>query len=167
MIVLRKLQNKDAPLMLEWMHEEKNKKIFQVDFESKTLADVQAFIQDSFSDTNHNFAIVDESDEYVGTITLKNIDMKNRHGEYAISLRNKAHGQGVAKAATALLLQYAFEDLDLNRVYLCVQENNERAKTFYEKFGFVYEGCFRKHVFNHLGYHDLLWYGILKEEYYG
>lgn len=165
MIRLRQLQIKDAPLMLEWMHDDMNKEIFQANFVAMKLEDVESFIEKSFTEENHNFAIVDESDEYLGTITLKNINVKNNNAEYAISMRKVARGKGVADAATKLILRYAFEELLLERVYLCVQDNNGRARGFYEKFGFAYEGAFRKHIRNHLSYHDLLWYGILKEDY--
>ncbi|WP_277490454.1 MULTISPECIES: GNAT family protein [unclassified Breznakia] len=163
--MLRRLKKEDAPLMLEWMHNRVNNDIFQTNFTSMKKEDVENFIEHSYSQTNQHFAIVEENDEYLGTISLKNIDQKNKNAEYAISIRDIAKGKGIAALATEQILKYAFNELQLDRIYLCVLNINKRANRFYEKFGFVYEGKFRNHLHNDLGYHDLLWYGLLKDEY--
>ena len=51
---LRKLELKDAPLMLEWMHDETVVKDMQADFSSKTLEDCNHFILSS-KDTRKTF----------------------------------------------------------------------------------------------------------------
>ena len=84
---LRKLELKDAPLMLEWMHDETVVKDMQADFSSKTLEDCNHFILSS-KDTRKNLhlAIVDENDEYMGTVSLKNIEEDK--AEFAITVYN-------------------------------------------------------------------------------
>lgn len=164
MIRLRKLEEKDVPYMLEWMHDEESKTIFQASFDSMNVQDVIRFVNNSFDEVNQHFAIVnDEDDEYLGTISLKNIDYKNQNAEYAISTRKKSRGTGYNSIASKLLLSYAFDTLKLNRVYLCVLSSNVRAQKFYEKIGFIYEGKFAKHLYQNGEFKDLLWYGVLKE----
>lgn len=165
MVRLRKLEEKDVPFMLEWMHDEETREIFQANFADMSEKDVKAFIADSFCEKHKHFAIVDERDEYLGTISLKNIDMKNSNAEYAISTRKVMRGTSASKEATKLLLEYAFCELDLHRVYLCVLCSNIRARKFYEKVGFQYEGTFKEHLFQNGIYQDLLWYGITSEYY--
>lgn len=41
-----------------------------------TLEKVKKFIENSFNEENKHFAIVNSSDEYLGTISLKNIPQK-------------------------------------------------------------------------------------------
>lgn len=161
---IRKLEEKDAISMLEWMHDPNVVEFFEVDFKSKTMEDAKNFITNSFNDKNQNYAIVNDDDKYVGTISLKNIDMKNRNAEYAISISASAMGKGISKKATDLLLRYAFDELKLNRIYLCVSADNIRAIKFYEKYGFIYEGKFTKHIKRKNGYVDLKWYYILNSE---
>lgn len=164
MIILRKLKLKDIPFMLEWMHDEESKHIFQNNFSSMTVDDVQEFVKHSFTDNNQHFAIVEKkNDEYLGTISLKNIDYKNRNAEYAISTRKISRGTGINQEATQLLLKYAFEKLKLNKVYLNVLSSNERAKKFYIKNGFVYEGTAKEHLQIDNKFQDLEWYAILKK----
>lgn len=161
---IRKLDIKDAPLMLEWMHDKNVIEFFGVDFSSKTLEDAKEFILNSYNENNQNFAIVDESDEYQGTITLKNIDYKNMNAEYAISIRSSAMGRGISKMATDKILEHAFNTLNLNKVYLCVASDNERAIKFYKKYGFTYDGKFTNHIKRNNKFINLEWYYILKEE---
>lgn len=140
MISLRRLLEKDSQYMLEWMHDESIASSFRFDSLSFTLEDVLNFINDSNKDTNNlHYAIVDENDEYLGTISLKEIDHQNLDAEYAISLRKKCHGKGIAKEATTLLLDKAFNELKLNKVYLNVLQDNIKAIRFYEKYGFKKE----------------------------
>ena len=65
------------------------------------------------------------------------------------------------------MLKYAFEHLNLHKVFLRVYEYNERAIHVYEKCGFRMEGRLRKQRFKWGKYHDVLIMGILDEEYFG
>jgi diamine N-acetyltransferase len=164
MIRLRELQLKDVDGMLEWMHDPELVKNFRFDATSMTRQKVEAFIVESLnSETDKHFAIVADENEYLGTISLKNIDHMSKHGEYAIALRKKAIGTGVAVEGTKLLLDRAFNDWNLEKVYLNVLTENKRAIRFYEKVGFQQEGQFKKHVLAHGRIHDLSWFAIFKE----
>ena len=123
--------------MLEWMTDPDITRFFRFDASRVTLESCLAFIEKANQqlDAMH-FAIVDEKDEYLGTISLKNIDQESGCAEYAISTRKKAHGTGAAREATQQILRYAFETLGLVRVYLNVLAENSRANDFYRKAGF-------------------------------
>lgn len=160
--MLRRLNQKDAPFMLEWMHDDTVNCCFQYPFAAMTLEKVKNFIENSFNEENKHFAIVNSNDEYLGTISLKNISQKNRNAEYAIVTRKKAHGTGEALQATKELLDYAFKELGLHKVYLNVMEDNMRARKFYEKCGFIQEGIAKDAIRIAEKYRSLVWYGILE-----
>lgn len=168
-MVLRKLEEKDADGMLEWMKDEDIQKSFRFDTANKTREDVLEFINSAetvpVDGKSIHYAIVDDNNEYLGTISLKDIDMTAKKAEYAISLRKKAQGHGVATEATKEVLRKAFCEFGLERVYLNVLSDNIKAIHLYEKCGFVYEGEFKKHLFLRGKYCDLKWYRMLKEEY--
>lgn len=111
-----------------------------------------------------HFAVVDEKDEYQGTISLKNVDLTSLNAEFAISLRRSAQGKGIATQSVRELLNLAFNEFGLERVYLNVLSENKRAIHLYEKCGFAYEGEFRKHLFLRGEYKSLRWYSVLWEE---
>lgn len=162
---LRKLQIKDIPYMQEWMQDEEIMLCFRMNPGAKDEEKIKDFINHSFTETNRHYAIADETDEYQGTISLKNIDYANKNAEYAIVLRRKAMAKGIAKEATRRILEIAFYELKLHKVYLNVLEDNIRAIKFYEKFGFECEGIFKEHLYLRDHYCTLKWYGITKQKF--
>ncbi len=169
MIYLRSLKEKDAVLMLEWMHDAEIQKAFQKKMINLTLDDAIKFCRESNkNDTiadgiNMHYAIVDETDEYYGTVSLKKIDLRNKNAEYAIAMRRSAQGKGIAWQATKLVLQIGFDKFKLHRIYLNVLKDNERAIHFYRKFGFIYEGEFRDCLLIDGQYKTLEWYSMLND----
>ena len=167
MIRLRPLEIKDAPYMLEWMHDPETRKYFQRDMGSTTAEEAERFCASAGEQGKPeeggslHFAIVDEADEYLGTISLKSISLQNRNAEYAISVRKCAQGSGAAAEATRLLLEKAFGEYGLHRVYLNVFSDNLRAIRFYEKCGFSYEGEFAEHICHEGKYQSLKWFGMV------
>lgn len=162
---LRKLSEKDIPGMMEWMHDPDINQWFRFNAGAMTEERVRKFIAGSFTEKTRHYAIVNESDEYLGTISLEEIDEENCHALYAISTRKCARGSGAALEATRILLDIAFHELKLERVYLNVLADNIRAKRFYEKAGFRYEGCFHKHLKLRGEWRDWDWYAILRDDY--
>lgn len=158
-IHLRKLEEKDVPFMLEWMHDPSIACYFRFDAMSMTEEKCLEYIRTANSDDNSkHFAIADENDEYLGTISLKNIDHEKKEAEYAISTRKKAHGTGTAMAATKEILKISFKELGLKRVYLNVLKENARANAFYRKVGFRFDYCEENAVEIHGEIKDLNWY---------
>lgn len=171
MITLRELRESDAPYMLEWMHDPDIARCFQQDMTRITMSQAESFCRDaripeSLRDgMSLHYAIVDDvTDEYLGTVSLKSVDLTNSNAEFAISTRKKAWGKGVASAATRSMLHRAFNVLGLHRVYLNVLSDNERAIRLYEACGFQREGVFRDHLFLNGHYVDEVWYAIVNEE---
>src|SRR5437879_929157 len=81
-----------------------------------------------------NFVIVSRANpgEALGTISLTDIDMRSRRAEYGRLFISAGHrGIGAARRASRLLLDYAFRELNLRRVYLRVFSTNERAIRLY------------------------------------
>jgi diamine N-acetyltransferase len=132
---LRKLELKDAELMLEWMHDSSVVEGLQTDFASKTIQDCESFIiaaQDGSKDLH--LSIVDDEDKYMGTVSLKHIH--NGSAEFAITVRKSAMGKGYSIYAMTEIIRIGREDLNLNQIYWCVSPKNKRAVRFYDKNGY-------------------------------
>lgn len=165
---LRALELKDAPFMLEWMHDPEINRFFRFDAAHATLESAEEYIRQSrVGERCLHLACADDSDEYLGTVSLKNIDAANKNAEFATSFRAVAQGSGASGYAARELLKRAFGELGLHRVYLNVLCDNPRAIAFYEKIGFKREGVFRAHLILNGGAKDLALYGLLSGEFNG
>ncbi len=113
------------------------------------------------------FIITDEeTGEDVGSVYLRDIDLTNQKCEYGIFIGEEScRGKGIGTAAAKLALQYAFETLGMNRVFLRVFADNPRAIKSYEKAGFRCEGTFRDDVIIDGKAYDMVFMGILKREW--
>jgi len=111
------------------------------------------------------FVIADkQTGKYIGQCDLMMIDSVARKAEMAIVLMKEHQGRGCALESVKLLLKYAFENLNLNRVSLKVAEKNERAVKLYERAGFRREGILRQDLFIDGEFMNTIAMGILKSD---
>jgi len=112
-------------------------------------------------------AIEDKADgAFVGLVYLNDIDWFVRNAEFGILIGERSRqGRGLAKDALALVANYAFGTLNLNRLYLRVVAHNKRALRLYRSFGFVEEGIQRQHAFLRGRYYDVVLMGLLRREF--
>lgn len=133
---LRKLEEKDARFMLEWMHDHVVVKYLQANYQEKTIEDCIAFVHNAqMFGKNIHLAIVDDSDEYMGTVSLKNIE--NQSAEFAIVVRKCASGKGYAKYALQEIMRIGFEIMKLKCIYWYAERENIKAINFYERNGYM------------------------------
>jgi RimJ/RimL family protein N-acetyltransferase len=97
----------------------------------------------------------------LGTISLTSIDMHSRHAEYGRLYVDPAQRRGgVAVRASRLLVEYAFLELNLRRIYLRVLADNHNAIELYKRLGFAEEGRLVQHVYKNGDYRDVLLMGL-------
>lgn len=134
---LRKLKSKDIARMLEWMHDQQTTEYLNTDFGSKKISDCANFISAAQNENvNLHLAVVDNSDEYMGTVSLKNIDPHRNTAEFAITMHPEAQGKGLASKAMRYVLEDGIHIRHLKGIYWCVDPSNARAVRFYDKNGY-------------------------------
>ena len=158
---LRELRAEDAPLMLAWMHDEGVVGKLREDFASKTIEDCKTFIGASISESYIHLAIASDMDEYMGTVSLKNIE--DGSAEFAIVVRTEAMSKGYSWFGMEAIIDKAFNELNLDSVYWCVSKGNERAVRFYDKHNFHEAIDIPEKVLErYKGIVNLKWYSILR-----
>ena len=100
----------------------------------------------------------------IGIIGLTNID-EHKKAELEYWLGRKYWGQGIAKEAVKLILNFGFRKLRLNRIYAKTVPENINSWKLLKKCGFSYEGRLRETLFEEGRFVDLLVYSILRKEY--
>lgn len=106
--------------------------------------------------------------DYIGAISLYDIDYENRKAEFGrfyIGEESKLR-KGYAREALKMVLNYAFKDLELNKVYLETYEGNLATK-LYKDAGFVDEAILKKHILRKDKFIDVMRMCIFKEDYNG
>ena len=158
---LRGLEIKDAPLMLEWMHDPGVTRYMRTDFSAKTLDDAEAFIRSSRENSHDvHLAIASDSDVYMGTVSLKYVE--DGSAEFAITVRSEAMSRGYSWYAMEEILRRAFSEMGLNSVYWCVSRQNIRAMRFYDKHHFNEVLDIPQSILaRYEGIGDLKWYAVL------
>lgn len=91
-------------------------------------------------DQNERRFIVQQGEENLGLVELVEIDYIHRRAEFQIIIAPHHQGQGYAQPATKLAMEYAFNVLNLHKLYLIVDADNHKAIHIYEKLGFQVEG---------------------------
>jgi RimJ/RimL family protein N-acetyltransferase len=87
------------------------------------------------------------SDRLLGTCAFSQLDGENGSALFHITIGEKdAWGKGFGTEATRLMLEHAFERLNLHRIGLSVFAFNERAIRSYRRAGFVIEGRAREAI---------------------
>lgn len=167
-IILRKVELEDAVTYHKWRNDTEVMYSTSPELDKFILEDTEEFIRMIISsDTNKSYMIETKIDqETIGIISLANINFKDRNAECIIDIGEKGKwGQGFGREALELLLEYAFQELNLHRLMLEVFSYNQRAITLYEKIGFKTEGIMREAFYRSGKWHDIRVMGLLKDEY--
>jgi len=119
------------------------------------------------SATDIEFAVIEtESGRHVGVAGIHGLNWVARHCEFRILMGERdVWGQGYGTEATQLMVVYAFEVLNMAKVWLGVVKDNAGAVRCYEKAGFVREGELRNEVYRNSRYYDVIRMSILRDEY--
>ena len=106
------------------------------------------------------------SGTHIGNISLQQIDLINRQAEIAFIFGKKEMwGKGYAFKAAKMLINHAFLELGLNRIYFGTADNNIPMQKLGEKLSFQCVGRFRQALFKHGEYRDILEFDLLKCEW--
>jgi RimJ/RimL family protein N-acetyltransferase len=168
--VLRPLRTTDRAISVSWRNDPEIRDGilgYRFPVTAEMEADwVNSVLKDQ-SRTRVVLAIEDKSDgTFVGFVYLNNIDWFARNAEFGILIGERSkHGKGLARDALALVAEYAFKTLNLQKLYLRVVAFNKRAIRLYRGFGFVQEGIQRQHAFARGRYHDVVLMGLLRREF--
>lgn len=108
------------------------------------------------------FAIETSEGEHIGNVWLWNIDWRHRKAELRVLIgQSERQGRGLGTEAITAACNFAFNKLNLHRVYAYVLSNNPRAKRAFERAGFVQEGVLQGDRWSNGVYIDCFILGVL------
>lgn len=105
-------------------------------------------------------------ERFVGLIGFKDTDMNNRKTEIGYWLSQSAQKKGIITLSVKALINYAFEDLNINRIQIKVAIDNKSSRAIPERLEFRFEGIERDgELLVDNKYTDIAIYSLLKREY--
>lgn len=170
LVRLTQIRREDIATFSAWFRDYEVQRLLDVDVVTPITDEAEEawFEQAAKSESEYHFSIrVLEDNRLIGNCALFGINNKNRSAEFGIVIGEKEYwDRGYGSDATRVILRFAFQELNLNRVHLDVMAFNERAVRAYEKVGFVREGTRRRAVFREGRYHDIHVMAILADEWW-
>ena len=128
------------------------------------MADARAWLERVLSDEKTVFFVLElkERGDFIGTVSLHSLYFKNQNAELAILIGEPENqGRGLGGEALSAFLDHAFGELGLYRVLAY----NEPAIRLYRRLGFREEGRPRAQVWREGAWHDVLVFGLLRDEW--
>jgi ribosomal-protein-serine acetyltransferase len=134
---------------------------------NQTPADLRDYIEANRRSGDHLMAVCQRSDDlYVGNVRLSNIRMKDNQATYGRLLGDTSvRGCGYGTEMLAMLFEYGFRGLGLNRLWTGVLAPNVTSLASNRRLGVKEEGISRQARRLPEGYVDIVQFAMLAQEY--
>ena len=104
-------------------------------------------------------------DQLVGTCGFNEWSQVHRWAELAFDLAQAHWGKGLMRHAVTAVLEWTFQQDQVDRVQAFVRVDNRRSERLLERSGFVREGCLRRYRVCRGQAHDFYVYGLLRSDW--
>jgi RimJ/RimL family protein N-acetyltransferase len=171
LVTLRLVDEGDVDHILKWVND-KDIVGNLAAFAGKPLTreDELAWVRKVRTSTDERvFTVLEaKTGRYLGQVGLHQIFWRSKVGRAAAIIASKDDmGKGYGSAAIASLLDVAFGELGLHKVWLMVFEKNARSRRTWTRVGFVEEGLLRDEYFHEGSWHNMVRMGLLQHEWSG
>jgi RimJ/RimL family protein N-acetyltransferase len=168
---LRAVEKGDLTLFRDWRNIVDFRRNFR-EVRELSLTDQEKWFE-SLQNTKHinfMFTIVElKTNKPIGAAGLLYIDWINRSGDFSFYIgENESYidGEGYAKEAASLLINYGFLNLNLNKIWMELYEfDTKKIEFFKNEFDFKTDGVLRQNCFEEGRYWDSLVISLINSEY--
>lgn len=165
-IRLRPLERRDMELKVRWYNDPEVNKTLILNEELVLEKSQEWFDKADCDDSRRDFIIETKSGEPVGLIGLVGIDRLHETAEcFCVIGQKEFWGKGIGTEAHSLLIQWAFDELNLHKIWAVVYTNNAAVLKIIEKLGFKVEGTLREEKCIAGKRIDLFRIGVLRNEF--
>lgn len=166
-IRLKELGSEDVEAMFSIINSEREYMQEWLPFVDVThqISDTEAFVDEYVNSGGKDpvFTIY-FGNKLVGLIGFKDTDYDNRKTEIGYWLSEKYQHKGIVTRAARAMIDYAFDQLKLNRIQLKAATGNFKSQRVAERLGFTLEGTEREGELHQRGFVDLFVFGLLKAD---
>ncbi len=170
-IRLRAIEREDIPRFVRWLNDPEVIEFLLMNAPLSRAVEERWFDKQVSTPSHESqvFAIeilINDEWVHIGNTGLHSIEPVHLAAEFGIFIGEKSFwNKGYGREAARLTLKHGFDNLNLNRIYLYVYQNNLRGIKAYESVGFVKEGEMREAVYKNGRYLNVLLMSILHSEW--
>lgn len=165
MLKLRNIKDNDLEMIMNWRMKPEVTKYMYTD-PKLTIEDQKKWFKKISEDKHKKYWIINFENTDIGLISIDNIDYINKNASWAYYIADTSfRGRGLARKLEYNIYNYAFEELNLNKLWCEVLSFNEIVVKIHEKYGSKIEGILREHIFKNNEFHDVVRMSILKKEW--
>jgi RimJ/RimL family protein N-acetyltransferase len=159
LVYLRPGERTDLPIFVRWLSDARTTEHLAIR-SPIGLAMEERWFEDTLDHHGRDrwfFVICRLADDRpVGSIDLHDLDLTNGSAGLGIVIGDPGDtSQGYGSDAIRALIDFGFEELRLERIWLDVYEDNARGRHVYDRVGFIHEATLRHGLFRHGRYVDV------------
>ena len=107
-----------------------------------------------------------ETNKLIGYSLIKKIDLNIFKCEFAYFIDRDFEGKGIISTLVSRMLDFCFNDLNMNKIFICTSKINLGSQQIAIKNGFLQEGILREEFKKGDGIlEDIIYFGLLKKDY--
>lgn len=166
-VYLSIIDEKELKTIFEWKNDYDLLKLINAHPSNNNMYELYDWFDRNQSDKNQFMWGIHEmsSGHIIGIVRLMFIDWISSVAEFGMYIGEKSYrGKGLGKEVLNLTLDFAFNKINMHRIYLKVDNTNNTAVNLYISCGFKKEGLLRDHFWREGEYTDILIMGILKND---
>lgn len=162
-IRLRAIEVEDRVIYHKWINDSETN-FWRGLYHPMSLAEVTERLEELKRPSSEQISLVIEAEnsEPIGLVGLRNICLRSRRAEIWIYIGEKKYwNQKFGQEALSALIKYAFDEMNLHRVWLECDPDFKLSVKCYEHVGFCIEGRLKDGYFRHGKYRDTIVMGIV------
>lgn len=166
-VYIRPITEEDTDLIINWRNSDAVRPYFIYQKPFTKEGHLQWLHEMIDSGRGFQFIVCkNDTDEPVGCTYLRDYDRKNRKIEYGVFLGSEdIKGKGIGTEILKLTLQFAFQNLEINKVFARAFADNQASIHCFLKGGFQKEAYLREEVYVNGEYRDIVFLSILRKEF--
>ncbi len=169
-IRLRAIEPSDAKYFMRWNLDSERARNLDFVWPPQSEAAVKAWVEEQahhkLEGDTFTWIVEAGKGQPVGVIVTYHCNHHDGTFSYSIDIAAGQRRKGYATEAILIILRYYFDELRYRKVTVPVHSDNDASIRLHEKLGFQFEGTFRHMFFTHGHHVDVLWFGMLDEEFH-
>ncbi|MBD2680432.1 MULTISPECIES: UDP-4-amino-4,6-dideoxy-N-acetyl-beta-L-altrosamine N-acetyltransferase [Nostoc] len=161
---LRPLQESDLEQLLEWRNSDRIRANMYSDH-IITMDEHRKWFENNSKNESVIYKIFEFQERPVGVANVVQIDTHNEKCSWAFYLGDTNVPRGSGAVMEFIFLEYIFEVLKIRKLCCEVFAFNVSTIKLHKKFGFIEEGCFKRHILKNDKYEDVVSMALFSDEW--